>query len=189
MSKLGKLVTENFKILKAIEIDFDEDRNIYKLTGGNKQGKSSIIDSIWCGLCGKREFPDEPIRKGEDEFKNELYFDDLTVKRVYTENSHRLEVYDEKGNKYTSPQNVLNGLFNKIGLRPRKFVDADKEKQVEMLMDAVNFEFNKDNIICKSTLSLNIPVAPTSKILFLGKYLYEVPLAEERPEQVIPSLK
>jgi DNA repair exonuclease SbcCD ATPase subunit len=144
---LGKLIGKNFKKLKLVEIDFD-DNGLIKITGPNEAGKSTVLELIWVALGGKREFPEKPIREGEDRTEMELKFPelDINVKRIITENSHRLEVTNNKGNKYSSPQSVLNGLFNKIGLMPRKFADAKKDKQVDMLMDVVDFAFDKEKL-------------------------------------------
>lgn len=143
--KLMSLVAENFKKLKLVQLDFDES-GVVKISGKNKQGKSTILESLWVALGGATETPEHPIRNGEERAEIKLTFDDIVVRRVITENSNRLIVTDIEGNKVSSPQTLLNSLVTKIGLRPRAFVDADKDKQVEMLLEVINLDFDKDNL-------------------------------------------
>ncbi|MFA6325418.1 MAG: AAA family ATPase, partial [Candidatus Paceibacterota bacterium] len=63
--KIIQLKSSNIKRLKAIELDIDEKQNIVMITGKNGQGKTSILDSIWYALGGKKAVQDKPIRDGE----------------------------------------------------------------------------------------------------------------------------
>ncbi|MFW6030154.1 MAG: AAA family ATPase [Halanaerobiales bacterium] len=143
--KLMSLVAENFKKLKLVELDFDES-GVVKISGRNKQGKSTVLESLWVALGGGTETPEHPIRNGEDRAEIKLTFDDIVVKRVITENSNRLIVTDVEGKKISSPQSLLNSLVTKIGLRPRAFVNADKNEQVEMLLEVIDLDFNTERL-------------------------------------------
>lgn len=143
--RLAKLKAKNFKKLKLIELDFDENNNIVMLSGKNEQGKSTILDAVWAALGGASAIPSDPIRHGEKRATVELEIDDILVKRVITPKSQRLEVI-QSGEKVDSPQTLLNNLISKIGLRPRAFAEADKDSQVEMLLEVIDVDLNLDKL-------------------------------------------
>ena len=139
--RIARLEANNFKKLKAVEVDF-EGKNMVQISGKNKQGKSTILDAIWSALGGARELPEDPIRHGESRAQIRLELDDMLVERVITENDTKLKVTNLKGEDLKSPQTLLNNLISEIGLRPRKFANADKSEQVDMLLDVVDLDFD-----------------------------------------------
>jgi recombinational DNA repair ATPase RecF len=60
--KIVSFQASNIKKLTAIEIT--PDGNMVVLKGENGAGKSSVLDSIWYVLTGKRALPERPIRDG-----------------------------------------------------------------------------------------------------------------------------
>ncbi len=139
--KLLKMQANNFKKLKAVELDFDENDNLVKITGKNAQGKSTILDAIWAAIGGRNAVPKDPIRHGKDKAEITLEFDNMVVKRIITKNSQRLEVSNKDGASFKSPQSLLDNLISEVGLKPMEFAHADKKKQKEMLLDVVNFQY------------------------------------------------
>ncbi|MFW6030132.1 MAG: AAA family ATPase, partial [Halanaerobiales bacterium] len=143
--RIAKLMTENFKRLKTIEIDF-EGKNVVKITGKNEQGKSSILQAIWSALGGKNAMPNEPIRKGEDKSVIRLELDDLLVERITTRSGDsfdtRLKVTDINGDDVKAPQSTLDSLISKIGIRPRDFAESSKDEQVDMLLEVLDLDFS-----------------------------------------------
>jgi len=155
--RLQALRANNYRILKLVDIEFDNNDNIVKVTGKNKQGKSTVIDSIWVALGGSREIPNKPVRDGEEEAEIELELDEFIVTRKIKPNGdNKLIVTDKEGNRVNKPQTLLNSLMTKIGLRPRKFADADKEDQVEMLMEVIDFEFDDEELLNKADDKIDI---------------------------------
>lgn len=61
--RILRLRTKNYQKIKVVDIT--PDRNINNLIGRNAQGKTSVINSIYAALGGKRAMPDKPIRDGE----------------------------------------------------------------------------------------------------------------------------
>lgn len=147
--RLHGLRANNYKILKLVDIKFDKNNNLVLFSGSNKQGKSTVLDAIWVALGGNRELPEEPIRKGKEKAEIELELDEFIVKRIIkgtSSSDNKLVVTDKEGNRVNTPQTLLDSLMTKIGLRPRKFAEEDKDTQVEMLMDVVNFKFNDEEL-------------------------------------------
>lgn len=144
--KIINLMIENFKKIKAVELSFD-DNGIVMLTGRNKQGKSSVIDAIFGALGGKNALPEKPIRNGENRSVIRLELDELLIERIMTKDGDdyntRLKVTDVSGDNVSRPQTVLNKLISKIGLRPRKFAKADNQEQLDMLLEAIDIDFDK----------------------------------------------
>ena len=135
MSKILKLFSENIKRLHAVEIE--PDGRVVQLTGKNGAGKSSIIDSIWYAAGGKDALPGEPIRRGEDSAKIELTLSGdppLKIIRTFTEGKKSsLKVEQGEGFKASSPQTLVNGLFDRLSFDPLLFTRGKQEKQLETL--------------------------------------------------------
>lgn len=77
--RLVELRAENVKKLKAVAVKIDG--SLFKVTGRNEQGKSSLLDAVAMAIAGKDAFPTEPIRKGEDTAEIFLDFGDLKLTR------------------------------------------------------------------------------------------------------------
>src|SRR5580765_2143677 len=77
------LEVSNIKRLHAIEIDASGKR-IIQITGRNGQGKTSVIDSIWYGIVGKRAMPEKPVRHGAESAKIRLRMGEYLVTRTIT---------------------------------------------------------------------------------------------------------
>lgn len=136
--KVIKLSASNFKKLKAIEISPDPD--VVKLSGDNEAGKSSILDSIWCAMGGKKYAPERPIRDGERESIIELELDDIKIRRRFKLKKGGgwdlapVEVIAKADNtKISRPQDVLDSLAGSLTFDPLAFADMKEKEQVEIL--------------------------------------------------------
>jgi len=121
MSKILKLESENVKRIRAIEISPDPEDGVVLVGGKNAQGKSSVLDSIMYALAGNRSIPSEPIRKGEDRAEVKVTLDDITITRVITHKTDRLEVKGSDGKKFTKPQAILDELVSRLTFDPLAF--------------------------------------------------------------------
>jgi hypothetical protein len=128
--QIVKLTGENFKRLKAVEIE--PRGNVIKITGRNAQGKSSTLDLIWAALGGKDASPEKPIRDGEKTASVTLDLGDLVVTRKWTEKGNYLEVTDAEGAAFPSPQKVLDRLYGKFTFDPARFL-AEKDQRGALL--------------------------------------------------------
>lgn len=151
--KLERWNVRNVKRIVDVEIPADG-RHLILVGGHNGQGKSSAIDALVMTVCGKRktDWPDVPIRDGEDEAEVRLVLTDvpadlgidtktLTVVRRWERQRGKvvdsLRILDETGDESATPQQLLDGLFRNRSLDPMSMEQLSKEERRRLLMDAV----------------------------------------------------
>ena len=142
--KIVKLIAENIKKLKAIEII--PEGNVVKITGANEQGKTTVLDSIWWALGGTKGIQDQPIRTGEKKANITIDLGDMVVTRKFTESGSTLEVKNPQGLKYPKPQDMLDKLIGKFSFDPLAFAKADKKTQVDTLLSIVNITVDAEKL-------------------------------------------
>jgi DNA repair ATPase RecN len=144
--KIIKLIAENVKGLKAIEIT--PDGNFQIIGGKNGQGKSSVLDSIWLALGGKdaAKATDKPIRNGEETAFATVDLGDIVVTRKWKGETTTLEVKSKDGAKYSSPQGMLDKLIGNLSFDPLSFANQDEKKQKATLQELVGINFDKLDI-------------------------------------------
>jgi DNA repair exonuclease SbcCD ATPase subunit len=141
--KILKLISNNFKRIRAVEID--PVGNIIMITGKNGQGKSSALDSITAALCGKDAIPTEPIRKGAKTASVTVNLDGdmpVTVSRSFTAAGSKLTVTDASGNLVGSPQTFVDRFLGKISFDPTRFLALDSREQRRTLLELLKIDFS-----------------------------------------------
>jgi len=143
-----KLIAENFKKLKAVQIVPTE--NIIMLTGANEQGKSSILDAIWAAIGNadmvKSTGTTRPIRDGEKKASVCVDLGEMIVTRKWTESGSIVSIESKDGKAtYRKPQEILDGLMGKIALDPLSFATMDGKKQTEILIKLANISINLED--------------------------------------------
>ena len=130
--KIIKLTAENVKRLVAVEIE--PTGNLVEITGANGAGKSSVLDAIWWALAGQRSHQPEPIRTGQEKALIELDLGEMTVRRTFTRRKKKggeefvtttLHVETAEGARYQSPQELLDGLIERVSFDPLAFARMD----------------------------------------------------------------
>lgn len=137
-TRITRLEAENFKRLRAVEINPDDHTVI--ISGRNAQGKSSVLDAIQAALAGKKGVRElvEPIRQGESKARVVLELDDIRIERKWTPSGSQLVVGPKDGTaKFNSPQAILDKLIGSLSFDPLEFAQADAKDQVSSLIDAV----------------------------------------------------
>lgn len=134
--KIVKLQAENFKRLRAVEIV--PKGAVVEISGKNAQGKSSVLDSIWAAVGGKDMSPAAPIRAGENSAKVSVDLGELVVTRTWSLREDgsvdtALKVLPANGAKVTSPQHLLDTMFDKLAIDPIAFAKMPPKEQVETL--------------------------------------------------------
>lgn len=137
--KIVQLRAENFKRLKAVEIN--PDGSVVIVRGENGAGKSSVIDAIWAALGGKKACPDEPIRKGEDKAVVSLDLGDLIVTRTFTPKDSYLSLRNKDGASLADPQKMLDGMIGAVGFDPFDFARKTPKEQAKMLAQVAGLDF------------------------------------------------
>lgn len=140
--KILKLTAENFKRLRAVEIEPRAGGSVVQITGRNGQGKSSVLDAIWAALGGKDACPEQPVREGEPGARIELDLGDLKVVRRFTEGGETsLVVTSDMGTRYPKPQAVLDELVGRLTFNPLAFMRQDPKAQGETLRQLTGLDF------------------------------------------------
>lgn len=141
MSKIVKLQADNFKRLRAVEIN--PDGNLVVIAGRNGQGKTSVLDAITAALGGNntKTLP-RPIRDGEDNAQIVLETEDLIVTRTFTGTTSKLTVKGKDGALYTKGQAKLDELLGKLSLDPLAFTNLSDRDQLKTLLDLVDLPFD-----------------------------------------------
>lgn len=134
------LEAENIKRLRAVRLEVGPEGLI--LVGGrNAQGKSSLLDSIAMALGGKTLCPERPIRDGEESgvVKIELA-SGLVVERRFTQSGTTLKITSKDGEKFSSPQGILDRMIGSLTFDPLEFSEAAPKKQIELLTKATGID-------------------------------------------------
>ena len=144
--KITQLRAENFKRIRAVEITPDGD--VVQIGGNNGEGKSSVLDAIWVALAGRSAAPPKPIRNGEQECTIDLDLGEIRVIRTFRDKGDRftdtVKVESAEGLRYSSPQEVLDGLMGAIGFDPLDFARQKADRQAEMLLQIVPLSIDLD---------------------------------------------
>ena len=165
--RIIKLKAENIKRLKAVEITPTGD--IVRVTGRNGQGKSSLLDAIWWALGGTKNIQGKPIRKGQRKAKVELDLGKYIVTREFSPTSSKLHVakrLTESTGTVGRPQEVLDGLLNKVAFDPLKFMRMKSAAQAETLrglvgLDTTKIDAEKEDLsMQRRELGRSIPTTP-----------------------------
>lgn len=139
--RIVQLEAENVKRLQAVTIT--PDGNLVVVGGRNAQGKSSVLDSIFMALAGKKAQGAKPVREGADKAKIILDLGDLVVTRTITkEGGGTIKVANKEGAVFQSPQGMLDALCSKLTFDPLAFMREKPVTQRDMLQRLVGLDFS-----------------------------------------------
>ena len=143
--KIVQLSSENVLRINAVKIT--PDGNLIVVGGKNAQGKTSVLDSILLAMGGKKAKHTEPLKQGKKKGKIVVKVgngkDQLTVTRTFTPKGGNLTVTSKNGEKFSSPQTMLDKLTGELTFDPLEFSKASDRKQLETLKDLVGLDFTK----------------------------------------------
>lgn len=140
--RIVSLIAENVKKLTAVEIR--PDGRMVKITGGNAQGKSSILDCIWLA-CDRASNPQEqPIRSGQKQARIRVDFGEIVVERRFNDKGGSLTVESAEGASFKSPQTMLDQFFGSLSFDPLAFTRMDPKKQVAALREIAQVDVDID---------------------------------------------
>jgi len=168
--KIIELKSSNIKKLKAVELRIDKDKNLVMVTGKNAAGKSSLLDSIWYALGGKKNIPDEPIRKGEEKAEITVNLEGYIVVRTFTDKGSYLKITNKDGSDYSNPQAFLDFIVGNLSFDPLEFSRMESKKQIAELinitgLDLTSLEEEKKEV--------------TQERLFVGRELKALPKIDD----------
>ena len=132
--KINKLEIENVKRIKAVKIE-PTSNGLTVIGGKNKQGKTSVLDSIAWALGGERYRPSEAKRK-ESVIPPTLHIvlsNGLVVERK-GKNSD-LKVTDPNGEK--GGQQLLNEFVEQLAIDLPKFMESSNKEKANTLLQII----------------------------------------------------
>lgn len=132
--KINKLEIENVKRIKAVKME--PSANGLTIVGGNnKQGKTSVLDSIAWALGGDSFRPSKPQREGSVIPPNLhlVMSNGLIVERKGKNSS--LKVTDPNGQK--GGQQLLNEFVEQLALNLPKFMESSNKQKAETLLQII----------------------------------------------------
>jgi hypothetical protein len=136
--KIIGLRIDGIRKLTAIEMEF-KDKGLIPIKGRNKQGKTTIIDSVELAIRGNRVANPKLIQNGKDKAEEELILSDYTIKRVISNNGKtpKLEVKNTKTGirKDGEVQNFLNTLINEVTFNPFPFKNKTAVEKLNFFLD------------------------------------------------------
>lgn len=197
MSKIIKLVAENVKKLKAVEITPTGD--LVVISGANGAGKSSVMDALWATLAGKPDL-EQPVRAGEERAVTSATIGPfeglgtLVVRRTITPaGGGTLTVTTEDGRKQPMPQTLLDSLLGKLTFDPLAFVREKPKRQAEILRELVGLDF-KDHDCRRQKLYDDRTLAgrdadSLAARLSATKYHDDMPLEEVSSAEVLAKIQ
>lgn len=132
--KIKKLEIENVKRVKAVELE-PTANGLTVIGGNNRQGKTSVLDSIAWVLGGNKFKPSDPHRDGSvlDPNLKVVLSNGLVVERK-GKNSD-LKVTDPKGNK--SGQKLLDDFVEELALDLPKFIESSNKEKADSLLKII----------------------------------------------------
>jgi DNA repair exonuclease SbcCD ATPase subunit len=149
-----KVLTYSAKnVMRLNEVDFDlQGRHLFLVGGKNGHGKSSALTALLMVLCGKAgldEYPDVPLKKGEDEgFVKVALEGGLTAELKLRRNKRsgavveEFKVFDAEGKEQAEPRTLLKRLCELRGFDPLAFERLDKKAKRELLSKVVGLDLS-----------------------------------------------
>lgn len=191
--RVTQLYAENVKKLKTVSIFPDPKEPIIKLTGKNRQGKTSFLEAVWMLLLGEKYIPPEPIRDGQNRAEAFIDLGEFMVRRVITPKGTTLTISGKEGFKAPSPQTFLASRLGRLVHNPLDFMRLKPDEQVTMLQELVNIQVDLEEFKCISGLA--VKAIPEDKIALFDQshgWLYkkraEKNLEVKRLEGVVKSI-
>lgn len=144
--KINKLEIENVKRVKAVKIE-PTPTGLTIIGGNNRQGKTSVLDSIAWALGGNKYRPSEPQRK-DSVIPPSIHIvmnNGLVVERK-GKNSD-LKVIDPNGQK--AGQQLLDSFIEQLALDLPKFMESTSKEKANTLLQIIGvgdklFELEKE---------------------------------------------
>lgn len=141
--RIVSLTAENVKRIRAVHIE--PTGALVQITGANRSGKSSVLDSIWWALAGKGVIEAVPVRQGEESAKIVIDFGSLIVTRTFdADGTTSLKVESGEGALFPSPQRLLDSFLGSLSFDPLAFMEKDPKGQLAELRRLVRLDVDVD---------------------------------------------
>ncbi len=143
----------NVKRVKAIGIEPDPDSGAVVISGGNGQGKSSVLDAIYYALGGGRAVPDRPVREGETSAETEVEIGNgqrryKIIRRWRTQGNGSLtiEPVGDTPPIEDTEQSWLNDKLGDLMFDPGAFLRMTPAEKREALLQTIDLPIDLERI-------------------------------------------
>ena len=130
--KVMNLVIESVKRVKHVVIT--PKGWMVKIAGKNKQGKTSILDSLMYVLEGEKNIPDDPLHSGEKKGRIDADFGGIRITRTFSEKKGSTLIVTDKDGKVQQGQSFLNKLLGDNATDVMSFMTKPPAKKREILI-------------------------------------------------------
>ena len=136
-----KLSVSNVLRLNAIEITPDPDGNLIIIGGENEQGKTSVLDSIFWAMGGRKAKHSQPLKRGAKKGFSTVELDNgiVVTKTINSKGNITLKVEGQEG----SPQRILDNLTGQLTFDPLAFSAMEGVKQKKVLTEILGLDFTE----------------------------------------------
>jgi hypothetical protein len=142
--KIIGLKIDGFQKLSAVEMEFPSDGGCIFIRGGNEQGKTAAIESLWWLFKGKTVINKQKIRHGKEKITGLVDLGDFTIEREYTGNIDKLKIKKTDGFSVTEKKEAfLDRLTNDLTFNPFPFLNLPAEKKLKFMMDFLKINFSE----------------------------------------------
>lgn len=146
--KIKRIEIENFLGIKELKQNLG---NGTLITGGNGQGKTSLLDAIEKGLINNNR-RDDIVRHGEDVAFLKVSLDDGTeIQRKISADGNSAVKVTQNGTPIGKPETYLKSLFGLAGkgdlfnFNPVDFLNKKPTEQTSMLLETMPIEFTQED--------------------------------------------
>lgn len=139
--KIQHIEIKDFKGIKEAALNTGQ---LTLVSGGNGEGKSSILDAIKAAFAGGGA---NLIRRGADKASIFIDLAELKVSRTITEKGNYPKITDDRGMSPSSPQKFLAGLLGVAHpFNPLDFYNEPAREQRAMLLKLVTAELDPEAV-------------------------------------------
>lgn len=140
---IKRIKISNFLGIEELEV---APGKVNLISGGNRQGKTSLLEAIEKAVTNRERRP-RVIRDGADQAIILIDLEDgTTIRRSITPKTSSLAVTKD-GFKANAPQAFLSGLIGSYAFNPVDFINEDEKKQTEILLQAVPIAVTPEQVI------------------------------------------
>lgn len=133
--KIHKIAIRNILGIEALEFSPGA---ITRITGGNGQGKTSVLEALK-SIC-KGGYDATLLRHGQTKGEIVLDLDDgLTISKRITQKGAYLAVTKD-GETVAKPADFLGGLWDSLSANPVEFMTSSKRKRIDWLLEQLDPE-------------------------------------------------
>jgi uncharacterized protein YlxW (UPF0749 family) len=148
--KLIGLKIAGVRLIEAIQMQFTNN-GLIPIKGPNRNGKTTILDSIEALIKGRSTFTTDMIKHGADKAIIEGQIGDeketYTVKRVIRPGGRAtLKITNSEGFKLTQkPETFLKNMVNDLTFDPRPFLRKKDEEKLQFMLDLMKVNFKEED--------------------------------------------